>query len=139
MLLALQGEVVFRLMAKYSTLAHDAELDAQDALQKKLDETSVVIEEIRNLKSIKSSIEKFEKAASLQNSKLDNLANAIRQLAQAKVSGANDIKTLDDSTQNKSKKTFNTAVLVFSGILVLLFIIANWDYIYSIIYDIFSL
>lgn len=111
----------------------------QDALQKKLDETSVVIEEIRNLKSIKSSIEKFEKAASLQNSKLDNLANAIRQLAQAKVSGANDIKTLDDSTQNKSKKNFNTAVLVFSGILVLLFIIANWDYIYAIIYDIFSL
>lgn len=56
----------------------------QDALQKRLDETQVIVSELKNLSAIKESISKFEKAASEQNRKIDKLAETIKELAQVK-------------------------------------------------------
>lgn len=56
----------------------------QDALQKKLDETQVIVNELKNLSSIKDSISKFEKATAEQNRKIDRLAENIRLLAESK-------------------------------------------------------
>ena len=56
----------------------------QDALQKKLDETQVIVNELKNLSSIKESITKFEKATAEQNRKIDKLTDSIRLLAESK-------------------------------------------------------
>lgn len=62
----------------------------QDALQKKLDETHVIVSELKNLSSIKDSISKFEKATAEQNRKIDKLTENIRLLAESK-SGAGKV------------------------------------------------
>lgn len=62
----------------------------QDALQKKLDETQIIVNELKNLSSIKDSISKFEKATAEQNRKIDRLAENIKLLAESK-SGAGKI------------------------------------------------
>ena len=56
----------------------------QDALQKKLDETQVIVSELKNLSSIKESIAKFEKATAEQNRRIDKLADSIKSLAESK-------------------------------------------------------
>jgi hypothetical protein len=56
----------------------------QDALQKKLDETQVIVNELKNLSSIKDSISKFEKATAEQNRKIDRLTENIKLLAESK-------------------------------------------------------
>jgi tetratricopeptide (TPR) repeat protein len=56
----------------------------QDALQKKLDETQVIVSELKNLSSIKESITKFEKATAEQNRRIDKLADEIKNLAETK-------------------------------------------------------
>jgi len=59
----------------------------QDALQRKLDETEVIVSELKNLSAIKDSIAKFEKATSEQNQKIDKLSETIKELAQVKAVG----------------------------------------------------
>ena len=103
----------------------------QDALQKKLDETQVIVNELKNLSSIKDSISKFEKATAEQNRKIDRLTENIRLLAEAKVEG----------TVHSNHEYYNTTPIwkkiiiwgsVSLGLLVLISIaIANWDNIYS--------
>jgi ABC-type transporter Mla subunit MlaD len=56
----------------------------QDALQKKLDETQVIVNELKNLSSIKESITKFESATTKQNQKIDELTKSIKELAESK-------------------------------------------------------
>lgn len=62
----------------------------QDALQKKLDETQVIVNELKNLSSIKDSISKFEKVTADQNRKIDKLTENIKLLAESK-SGAGKV------------------------------------------------
>lgn len=62
----------------------------QDVLQKKLTETQTIVDELKNLSSIKESISKFEKATAEQNRKIDRLAENIKLLAESK-SGAGKI------------------------------------------------
>jgi len=59
----------------------------QDALQKKLDETQVIVNELKNLSSIKESITKFEKATAEQNRKIDRLVESIKLLAESRSMG----------------------------------------------------
>ncbi|MDR1897724.1 MAG: hypothetical protein LBR10_13130 [Prevotellaceae bacterium] len=61
--------------------------EQQRALQKKLAETSIIIDELKNLTAVKDSISKLEKATAEQSKKLDKLAYSIIELARAKVSG----------------------------------------------------
>ena len=106
----------------------------QDVLQKRLNETDVLIQEIRNLAPIKDSVSKFEKATKEQNAKIDALSKAIRQLAEAK----SESKEVVASSQTKNTKErivkrilFSAAVFV--GLLFVAVIIANWDNIYRTI------
>jgi hypothetical protein len=61
--------------------------DQQTAFKDKLQETSMLVAELKNLSSIKQGIVNFEKAIERQNGKIDNLAKSIIELAQIKTSG----------------------------------------------------
>jgi len=61
--------------------------DQQYALQEKLQETSKLIDELKNLKHIKEGIKDFKVATNQQNQKIDALTNEIRVLAKAKIEG----------------------------------------------------
>jgi hypothetical protein len=109
----------------------------QNALQEKLDETQVVVNELKNLTAIKESISKFEQAMRAQNSKLDSLANAIRTLAAAKIEGT-DATVLRKTPMPLKNKIWIGAASV-GGLLLLLIIIANWGYIAIFLDDIIGL
>lgn len=103
----------------------------QDALQKKLDETQVIVNELKNLSSIKDSISKFEKATAEQNRKIDRLTENIRLLAEAKAEG-----TVHSNHEYYYTTPIWKKIIIWGsvslGLLVLISIaIANWDNIYS--------
>lgn len=111
----------------------------QDALQKKLDETQVVVSELKNLSSIKDSITKFEKAISEQNKKIDKLTDSIMTLAETK---ANASPAMVPVGNNKRRLSLGERFFfgVLSALVVLLLsvlAIANWDSIYTFICDLF--
>lgn len=112
----------------------------QDALQKKLDETQVIVSELKNLSSIKDSITKFEKATSEQNKKIDKLTESIKTLAEART---NDSPMLVANNHNTRKTTLGEKLLIgflsVMGVLCMsMLTIANWDAIYGFITDIFK-
>lgn len=109
----------------------------QDALQKKLDETQVVVSELKNLSSIKDSIAKFEKATTEQSRKIDRLAESIRLLAEAKAEGNNSSVYFEQKMPIWKKIAIWGSVAI--GFLVLLsIVVANWSAIYSVLLDIFK-
>jgi len=52
-----------------------------ESLNKKLQETSVIVSELKNLTSLRTSMDHLVQATSSQNAKLDNLARSISELA----------------------------------------------------------
>lgn len=59
----------------------------QDMLQRKMEETGKMVEELKNLTEVKKGIAGFERATADQNRKIDLLTAAIEKLAQVKASG----------------------------------------------------
>jgi len=59
--------------------------EQQQILQSKMQETSQLVEELKNLTAVKESIAKLEKAATAQNDKTDKLSKEIRNLAEMKI------------------------------------------------------
>jgi xanthosine utilization system XapX-like protein len=68
--------------------------EQQVILRKKLEETPKLIEELRNLTEIKRGITNFKDATDRQNKKIDELAAAIRELAQVKSAGGSVKSTM---------------------------------------------
>jgi len=102
----------------------------QDALQKKLDETQIIISELKNLSAIKDSIAKFERAMSSQNSKLENLSASILLLAKAKTEGMS-ISTIDPKHKMIVwKKLLIWSIIAVGGVILFAILIANWNTIY---------
>jgi len=111
----------------------------QDLLQKKTEEINIVVDELKKLTAVKDSISKFEKTMNVQNSKLDNLANAIHSLAKAKTEGTN-ISAIDLKKRIPTwKKVFIKTSIAIGIFLLIVLGIANWSGIYSIINDIFKI
>jgi hypothetical protein len=102
----------------------------QDALEKKLNQTEVLISEIQHLSAIKEGISKFEKATKEQSQKIDNLTRSIEKLAEIKSVGATHIH----KTINWKRlliwlvPTVVAAFMIFT--LLILLLIANWDTFY---------
>lgn len=104
----------------------------QDVLQRKSDEIDKLVTELKQLTAVKESISRFEQTMRAQNSKLDNLADAIHALAKAKVEGSNAPISL---LPPKPKKRIWTNILIWvgtilGGLALVIFLIANWDIIY---------
>lgn len=107
----------------------------QDALQKKLNETQVIVDELKNLSSIKESITKFEKATVEQSRKIDRLAESIRLLAEAKAEGGESHHYFEHKTPIWKKVIIGIVVtIVFLTLLSV--VIANWNSIYSFLLDV---
>jgi len=66
--------------------------EQEESLQKKLKETSELVEELKNLTAVKTSISHLEDATRQQNQKIDNLVGAIQRLAEIKTDGK--VKTI---------------------------------------------
>lgn len=102
----------------------------QDALEKKLNQTEVLISEIQHLSAIKEGISKFEKATKEQSQKIDNLTRSIEKLAEIKSVGTTHIH----KTINWKRlliwlvPTVVAAFMIFT--LLILLLIANWDTFY---------
>lgn len=64
-----------------------AVVDQQQLLKDKLEETSVLVAELKNLTAVKTGINNLEKATTEQNRKLSQLAESIKELAQVKATG----------------------------------------------------
>ena len=102
----------------------------QDALEKKLNQTEVLISEIQHLSAIKEGISKFEKATKEQSQKIDNLTRSIEKLAEIKSVGTTHIhKTINWKRLLIWLVPTVVAVFMIFTILILL-LIANWDTFY---------
>lgn len=61
--------------------------DQQNAFKEKLQETTKLVEELKNLSAIKQGIANFEKAIDRQNYRIDDLVKSIKELSQLKSTG----------------------------------------------------
>ena len=140
------GEVDSRLEETFRKLTDDTNgnIDAfqkalgkqQDVLQQKLNETQVIVDELKNLSSIKDNISKFEKATAEQNRKIDRLTESIRSLVESSTEGRNQIASGQFETRNNVRKKMAIIGSVSLAILVIMaLVIANWDSIYSFLLD----
>jgi len=106
--------------------------------QKKSEQIHTLVTELKNLSAVKESIGKFEQAARTHNSKLDNLVIAIQGLAKAKFEGTNIPISVKASIPFK-KEIIIWSSLFCGSLVVLFFVIANWDTISRILNNILSL
>lgn len=109
----------------------------QDVLQKKLTETQVIVDELKNLSSIKDSISKFEKATAEQNRKIDRLTENIRLLTEAKVEGS--VHKYHEHYEHRIpiwKKVIIWISVAMGLLVVLSIVVANWNAIYSFLLDV---
>lgn len=90
----------------------------QDALQRKLDETQVIVDELKNLSSIKASIAKFERATNEQNQRIDRLTGYIKFLAEAK-SGTGRINLKIPKVMSVGIVCMGTIVLITCIIIII--------------------
>ncbi|GBU07458.1 hypothetical protein AwDysgo_07890 [Bacteroidales bacterium] len=58
--------------------------EQNEALKGKSQEISMIVDEIKNLSAVKTSISNFESTTSIQNKKIDDLVNAIQKLTKIK-------------------------------------------------------
>jgi hypothetical protein len=110
-----------------------------DFLKQNSEHINTIVSELKNLTSVKESILKFEQTTRAQNSKLDNLANAILSLAKAKVEGTNIPILLKPETHRKERILIWISSSI-GGVAVLFLLIANWIYIeefFKMIIDVF--
>lgn len=85
--LTITTEIVTNSFTKTQQAFEKAISDQQNALKEKLQETSKLVEELKNLTHIKEGIKDFKTATNQQNQKIDELAKEIRALAKAKIEG----------------------------------------------------
>lgn len=85
--LSITNDILSESFTKTQASFEKAIIDQQQILQGKLQETSKLIEELKNLTHIKDGIKEFKEAINRQNIKIDELAKEIRFLANVKTSG----------------------------------------------------
>lgn len=75
------------LYTKTNEAFHHAIIAQQESLERKLNDTSTIIEEIKNLSHIKEGIKSFKESTEKQNKKIDKLTEEIHNLAKLKTEG----------------------------------------------------
>ena len=85
--LTITTEIISESFTKTQQAFEKAISDQQNALKEKLQETTKLVEELKNLTHIKDGIKDFKEAINKQNQKIEELAKEIRALAKAKIEG----------------------------------------------------
>ena len=92
--LKMTTDIVSESFMKINETFEKAISDQQQALQGKLQETSKLVEELKNLTHIKEGIKEFKEATNKQNGIIEELAKEIRALAKAKTDGGTIIQEI---------------------------------------------
>lgn len=108
----------------------------QDILLQRAGEIEALVTELKQLTAVKESISRFEQVMSVQNSKLDKLANAIQTMAEVEAQGPNVVE--EEQTQTWQKTLIWTGSIL-GGLTLSALIIANWDRIYTFIVTFFRI
>jgi hypothetical protein len=82
-----QQDALENVLEKMADNFTEAIKKQQGILQSKLEETSVIVEELKNLTAVRSSMVHLEIGISEQNRKIDTLISAIKELAEIKDGG----------------------------------------------------
>jgi ABC-type transporter Mla subunit MlaD len=86
--LKLQNDELLTHFGTVSTQMQTTTNDLQALFKQKLNETSQIVEELKNLTEIKKGVANFEKATKEQNGKIEELTRSIHKLAQKEISGS---------------------------------------------------
>lgn len=106
----------------------ESSLAIEKALLEKLQETSSLVEELKNLTEIKKAVANFEKIIEKQNNKIDDLTKSINELAKIKTSG--EIKVILETP--KIPKWFKISAITVGSLIsvtclaVLIPILIEW-------------
>lgn len=112
-----------------SVTKHQVALDEllsreNDTLQKRVSEFTTLVNEIKNLSAVKSSMDKLQKETEVQNKKIDKLSEEIKNLAQVKTSGGGITTRLTLPKFAKVVLYIMGGVLTLAGLLyVVLFVL----------------
>ena len=85
--LKLQNDELLKHFTTVSSQMQTAANEQQEIFKQKLNETSQLVDELKNLTEIKKGIANFEKATKEQNGKIEELTRSIHKLAQKEISG----------------------------------------------------
>ena len=85
--LKITTEIITESFTKTEQLFEKTLNDQQNALSNKLQETTILVEELKNLTHIKEGIKDFKEAIQKQNWEIEKLAKEIRELARVKTDG----------------------------------------------------
>ncbi len=92
-------------------------------LQTRLNEFTTLVNEIKNLSAVKSSMDKLQKETEAQNKKIDKLSDEIRNLAQVKASGGSISTKLPLQKYEKIALYIVGGVLTLAGLLFVVLIV----------------
>ena len=96
---------------------YDAQAESlHKAIVEKLTDVRQLENELKNLVAVKSGIANLEKATQDQNRKIDNLASAIRELAQVKVTGGSASVSMQLPTLYKVLIIASTSIVSLAGL-----------------------
>jgi len=123
------SESMVKIQESLETQIHDfgKVIQAQyEKLGEKSKEVDNIVTELHNLTAIKDSIAKFEHATSEQNRKISELANNIKELAQAKTVGG-EVKVVQHiPRKTKILAIAGICIVSLSGLFYILPIIVKW-------------
>ena len=100
--------------------------DQQIALQAKLQETSRLVDELKNFTSIKEGIKDFKEAINKQNIKIEELINEIRHLSETKMEGATISQANTIPRWSKILMISVGSLISISCLMFILPILINW-------------
>lgn len=80
-----QQEVLSSIVIEQQGKFSNAIDEQKTILQQRMEETSLLIEELKNLSAVKASMSNIEKATTEQNKRIEGLTSAIEKMAQMKV------------------------------------------------------
>jgi uncharacterized membrane-anchored protein YhcB (DUF1043 family) len=81
-----QQNMLLKHFETISTQMQNTASEQQEIFKQKMKETTMLVEELKNLSAIKVGISNFENATNEQNRKIDRLTDAIKELVQVKTS-----------------------------------------------------
>lgn len=85
--LKVQQDELLSHFATVSTQMQTAATEQQEIFKQKLKETAILVDELKNLSSVKNSMNELVKQAALQSQQIFQLTKAIKELAEMKVNG----------------------------------------------------
>lgn len=119
-------EIVSETFVKTQQAFETAIFDQQNAFKGKLQETSKLVEELKNLAPIKEGIKDFKEATNKQTGKIEELAKEIRSLSMAKIEGGTIKQEVDLPRWTKISIVAGISLVSIACLFYIIPIIIGW-------------